>query len=215
MRALAPEERRTSPASWSMKRARSREPGFLMPNLTNGHTSAPIMPVVSNEEPSGSGDQTFEVPQVRCGRFYPSALGGERAPSGRSSRTGRDVRAGRLDAKGHHRAASAARAGSGDFIHPGQSRRRAARCRPCRLTGKTAWRNPYVLLDARYERVREAGRLIDCAVLVAIGTASKLGVGPISSVGTYPGNGRIPDLRLVQKLDSTWHTQLEAVPHDP
>src|SRR6202012_3651863 len=25
------------------------------------------------------------------------------------------------------------------------------------------------LLDARYERVREAGRLIDCAVLVAIG----------------------------------------------
>lgn len=30
---------------------------------------------------------------------------------------------------------------------------------------------PYVLLDARYERVREAGRIVDCAVLVAIGIA--------------------------------------------
>jgi putative transposase len=28
---------------------------------------------------------------------------------------------------------------------------------------------PYVLLDARYERVREAGQLVDCAVLVAVG----------------------------------------------
>lgn len=41
--------------------------------------------------------------------------------------------------------------------------------------GLTAWRErplgatPYVLLDARYERVREAGRLVDCAVLVAVG----------------------------------------------
>jgi transposase-like protein len=28
---------------------------------------------------------------------------------------------------------------------------------------------PYLLLDARYERVREGGRLVDCAVLVAVG----------------------------------------------
>ena len=38
-----------------------------------------------------------------------------------------------------------------------------------------AWRErplgntPYLLLDARYERVREGGQIIDCAVLVAIG----------------------------------------------
>jgi putative transposase len=41
--------------------------------------------------------------------------------------------------------------------------------------GLAAWRErpldetPYVFLDARYERVREAGQLVDCAVLVAVG----------------------------------------------
>jgi transposase-like protein len=41
--------------------------------------------------------------------------------------------------------------------------------------GLAAWRErpldetPYLFLDARYERVREAGRLVDCAVLVAVG----------------------------------------------
>ena len=40
--------------------------------------------------------------------------------------------------------------------------------------GLAAWRErpldetPYLFLDARYERVREAGRLVDCAVLVAV-----------------------------------------------
>ena len=43
-------------------------------------------------------------------------------------------------------------------------------------TGLAAWRErpldeeiPYLFLDARYERVREAGHLVDCAVLVAVG----------------------------------------------
>jgi hypothetical protein len=31
---------------------------------------------------------------------------------------------------------------------------------------------PYVLLDARYERVREAGQVMDCAVLVAVGVTA-------------------------------------------
>jgi transposase-like protein len=41
--------------------------------------------------------------------------------------------------------------------------------------GLAAWRarplgvTPYVLLDARYERVREGGQRVDCAVLVAVG----------------------------------------------
>lgn len=41
-----------------------------------------------------------------------------------------------------------------------------------------AWRNrpleetPYLLLDARYERVREAGQVVDCAVLVAVGVTA-------------------------------------------
>lgn len=31
---------------------------------------------------------------------------------------------------------------------------------------------PYVLLDARYERVREGNQVVDCAVLVAIGVTA-------------------------------------------
>ena len=41
-----------------------------------------------------------------------------------------------------------------------------------------AWRTrpldetPYVILDARYERARNAGQVVECAVLVAIGIAA-------------------------------------------
>jgi transposase-like protein len=72
------------------------------------------------------GEQTCDVPQVRGGGFYPSALE-------KGSRTEQ------LD------------------------------------VGLAAWRErplgetPYVFRNARYERVREAGRLVDCAVLVAVG----------------------------------------------
>ena len=54
-----------------------------------------------------------------------------------------------------------------------------SRCAEKLDAGLDAWRRrpldetPYVLLDARYERVREAGQVVDCAVLVAFGiTAS-------------------------------------------
>jgi putative transposase len=44
--------------------------------------------------------------------------------------------------------------------------------------GLQAWRErplgetPYVFLDARYERVRHAGQIVDCAVLVAVGVTA-------------------------------------------
>jgi transposase-like protein len=49
-----------------------------------------------------------------------------------------------------------------------------SRCTALLDAGLHAWRirpldeTPYVILDARYERVREAGRVVVCAVLVAI-----------------------------------------------
>ena len=33
---------------------------------------------------------------------------------------------------------------------------------------------PYVLLDAGNERVREAGKVMDCAILVAVGSRARL-----------------------------------------
>ena len=53
-----------------------------------------------------------------------------------------------------------------------------SRCTALLDEGLKAWRTrpldetPYLILDARYERVREAGRLVDCAVLVAIGVTA-------------------------------------------
>jgi transposase-like protein len=50
-----------------------------------------------------------------------------------------------------------------------------SRCAAQLDTGLRAWRTrpleqtPYVILEARYERVREAGRVVDSAVLIAIG----------------------------------------------
>ncbi len=92
--------------------------------------------------------------------------------AGTQHRACRDVRAGRVHPQGNYGAAIAVGAGGVDFFQPGQPRRRTARCRP---GGLAAWRErpldqtPYVSLDARYERVREGGRLVDCAVLVAVG----------------------------------------------
>jgi putative transposase len=33
---------------------------------------------------------------------------------------------------------------------------------------------PYLIFDARYEKVRHGGLLVDCAVLIAIGTPSRI-----------------------------------------
>jgi transposase-like protein len=50
-----------------------------------------------------------------------------------------------------------------------------SRCTALLDEGLNAWRcrpldeTPYVILDARYERVRHASQVVDCAVLVAIG----------------------------------------------
>lgn len=40
---------------------------------------------------------------------------------------------------------------------------------PWRARALTAWRVPYLILDARYEKARVEGRIVDVAVLVAVG----------------------------------------------
>ena len=50
-----------------------------------------------------------------------------------------------------------------------------SQCAAALDTELQAWRNrplgafPYLVVDARYEKVRQAGRLLDCAVLIALG----------------------------------------------
>lgn len=116
------------------------------------------------------GEQTFDIPQVRGGGFYPSALEkgarteqalnlafAEMYVQGVSTRKVTDILAKLL--------------GPEVSISSTQVSRAAEK-----LDAALAiWRErpleeiPYLFLDARYERVREGGQLVDCAVLVAIG----------------------------------------------
>ena len=116
------------------------------------------------------GQLTFDVPQVRGGGFYPSALEkgtrteqalnialAEMYVQGVSTRKVTDILVKLL--------------GPEVSISSTQVSRAAEQLD----AGLEVWRErpldetPYVFLDARYERVREAGRLVDCAVLVAVG----------------------------------------------
>lgn len=116
------------------------------------------------------GDLTFAVPQVRNGGFYPSALEkgtrteqalnlalAEMYVQGVSTRKVTDILVKLL--------------GPEVSISSTQVSR-AAEALDASLT---AWRErplgetPYLILDARYERIREAGQIVDCAVLVAVG----------------------------------------------
>jgi len=116
------------------------------------------------------GELTFEVPQVRHGGFYPSALE-------KGSRTEQAVNL--ACAEMYVQGVSTRKVitvlqsllGPEVAISSSQVSKAAANLD----AGLAAWRErpldetPYIILDARYERVREAGKIIDCAVLVAIG----------------------------------------------
>ena len=116
------------------------------------------------------GELTFDVSQVRGGGFYPSAPEkgtrteqalnialAEMYVQGVSTRKVTDILVKLL--------------GPEVSISSTQVSRAAEQLD----AGLAAWRErpldetPYLFLDARYERVREAGRLVDCAVLVATG----------------------------------------------
>jgi len=119
------------------------------------------------------GELTFDVPQVRGGGFYPSALEkgtrteqavnlalAEMYVQGVSTRKVTDVLVKLL--------------GPEVSISSTQVSRAAEQLD----AGLAIWRErpldetPYVFLDARYERIREAGHLVDCAVLVAVGVTA-------------------------------------------
>ena len=119
------------------------------------------------------GNVTFDVPQVRSGGFYPSAL-----EKGSRSEQALNLALAQMYVQG----VSTRKVcdilvklvGPEVAISSTQVSRIAARLDE----GLAAWRErpldetPYVLLDARYERVREAGRIVDCAVLVAVALGS-------------------------------------------
>ena len=119
------------------------------------------------------GELTFEVPQVRSGGFYPSAL--ER---GTRSEQAMNLALAEMYVQGvsTRKVIGVLQKLVGPEIS--LSSTQISRCTALLDESLQAWRNrpldetPYVILDARYERVREAGQVVDCAVLVAIGVTA-------------------------------------------
>lgn len=114
------------------------------------------------------GELTLAVPQVRDGSFYPSAL----------ERGIRSERALKLAlAEMYIQGVSTRKVAkiTEELCGFEVSSSEVSRCTQLLDEDLTAWRRrglgacPYVVLDARYEKVRHGGQVIDCAVLVALG----------------------------------------------
>jgi hypothetical protein len=86
-----------------------------------------------------------------------------------------------------------------------------SRCTQKLNEGLHAWRNrpledtPYLLLDARYERVREAGQVVDCALLVGRGRRGQRPPAGTGCVGRII-RSRSPLAGLSGQFDSTRST---------
>ena len=119
------------------------------------------------------GEITFEVPQVRTAGFYPSALE-------RGSRSEQSVNLALAEMYVQGVSTRKVIEVLQKLVGPevSISSTQISRCTQKLDEGLHAWRNrpleetPYLLLDARYERVREAGQVVDCAVLVAVGVTA-------------------------------------------
>jgi putative transposase len=114
------------------------------------------------------GELEFAVPQVRDGSFYPSAL----------ERGLRSERALKLAlAEMYIQGVSTRKVAkiTEELCGFEVSSTQVSRCTQLLDGELSAWRTrplgacPYVVLDARYEKVREGGQVVDCAVLVALG----------------------------------------------
>ena len=116
------------------------------------------------------GEQTFDVPQVRGGGFYPSAL-----EKGSRTEQALNIALAEMYVQGvsTRKVITVLQALLGPEVSISSTQ--VSRAAEQLDAGLAAWRErpldetPYLFLDARYERVREAGRLVDCAVLVAVG----------------------------------------------
>jgi putative transposase len=116
------------------------------------------------------GELTFDVPQVRGGGFYPSAL-----EKGSRTEQALNIALAEMYVQGvsTRKVITVLQSLLGPEVSISSTQ--VSRAAEQLDAGLSAWRErpleetPYLFLDARYERVREGGRLVDCAVLVAVG----------------------------------------------
>ena len=116
------------------------------------------------------GEIDFAVPQVRGSGFYPSAL-----EKGSRSEQAMNLALAEMYVQGvsGRKVITVLQKLVGPEINISSTQ--ISRCVAKLDEGLAAWRNralgaaPYVVLDARYEKVRTGGQVVDCAVLIALG----------------------------------------------
>lgn len=116
------------------------------------------------------GELTFAVPQVRDSSFYPSAL-----EKGSRTEQALNIALAEMYVQGvsTRKVITVLQSLLGPEVSISSTQ--VSRAAETLDAGLQAWRErplgetPYVFLDARYERVRAAGQIVDCAVLVAVG----------------------------------------------
>lgn len=115
------------------------------------------------------GDITFQIPQVRPGvEFYPSSL-----EKGVRSEQALKLALAEMYVQGvsTRKVAAIVEQLCGSSVSSTQ----VSKCAAKLDTELEAWRTrplgafPYLVLDARYEKVRHGGCLVDCAILIALG----------------------------------------------
>jgi transposase-like protein len=115
-----------------------------------------------------SGALTVDVPQVRDGSFYPSSLE-------KGIRSERALKCALAEMYVQGVSTRKVSAITEELCGFEVSSSQVSRLAKDLDTALTAWRErplglcPYVYLDARYEKIRNAGVVVDCAVLVAVG----------------------------------------------
>jgi transposase-like protein len=128
----------------------------------NGYTPKTVM--------TRMGELTFDVPQVRDSSFYPSAL-----DKGSRTEQALNLALAEMYVQGvsTRKVIEVLQRLVGPEISISSTQ--VSRATETLDAGLKQWRErplgetPYVFLDARYERVRQNGQIVDCAVLVAVG----------------------------------------------
>jgi putative transposase len=145
--------------------AQSHERTAERTDYANGYKPKTVMTRV--------GKVTFDVPQVRGGGFYPSAL-----EKGSRTEQALNIALAEMYVQGvsTRKVITVLQSLLGPDVSISSAQ--VSRAAENLDAGLAAWRErplgemPYVFIDARYERVREGGHLIDCAVLVAVGVGA-------------------------------------------
>jgi len=145
--------------------AQSHERTSERTDYANGYKPKTVMTRV--------GKVTFDVPQVRGGGFYPGAL-----EKGSRTEQALNLALAEMYVQGvsTRKVVTVLQTLLGPDVSISSSQ--VSRAAENLDIGLAAWRErplgetPYLFLDARYERVREGGHLIDCAVLVAVGVTA-------------------------------------------